>query len=134
MSKYDILQAAPVPAGKTGLQRFYTRDSKISGPQKALQALSIALLSDNFPTDTGIMFMKNIESGKFRDRSGLMADFSIYKSNIIEYLADSSRPASETIEDLNITDVIVSEDKLSITFSVTFASGTTLSYEMPIPL
>lgn len=131
---YDLLQAAPSPVGKSGLQRFYTRNSKIAGPQKALQALTIALLSDNFPTSTGIMFMKNIESGKFRDRAGLTADFSLYKSNIIEYLADSSRPANETIEDLNITDVIVSEDKLSITFDVTFASGSTLSYEMPIPL
>jgi hypothetical protein len=132
--KYDILHAAPNPINKSGKQHFYARDSKIAGPQKALQSLTVALLSSSFPMDTGIYFMRNIRAGKFRDRSSLMADFSLYKSEIIAYLSDSSRPANEIIEDLAITDVNVDVDKLFITFTVTFASSETLTYEMPIPL
>jgi hypothetical protein len=134
MTTYDLLHAAPNPAAKSGQQRFVTRDSKISGMQKAIQALTVALLSDNFPTNTGIKFIQNIKSGKFRDSASLRADFSLYKSNILDYLRDTSRPANEIIEDLSITDVALTTDKLFISFEVTFASNATQTYEMPIPL
>lgn len=134
MTTYDLLHAAPNPVAKSGKHRFFARNSKIAGVQKAIQALTVALLSDHFPTATGITFLQSIKSGQFRDSASLKASFSIGKQSLLDYLRDTSRPANEIIEDLNITDVAVTEDKLYISFEVTFASSATQTYEMPIPL
>lgn len=134
MTTYDLLHASPNPAAKTGLESLTIKNYKIAGVQKAIQALTAALLSDSFPTNTNIRFMQQIRAGAYRDSTTIKADFALYKDDIIAYLQDTSRPSSEIIDDLSIDDVIVNVDKLSISMSVKFASGTTLTYEMPVPL
>lgn len=134
MTTYDLLHAAPSPPAKSGLDSLTIKNYKVAGPQKSLQALTAALLSDSFPTETNIRFMRQIRAGAYRDSTILKADFAMYKDDIIAYLQDTSRPSSEIIDDLSIDDVIVNVDKLSISMSVKFASGTTLTYEMPVPL
>lgn len=134
MSTYDLSHAVPITGTPTGQLTLKTRNSKITGMQKAIQNLVVVLLSEGGPIDTGIDFYAKLKRGYYRDKATLSADLDTYSEAIFATINDSSRPSNETITAIAVNDIIVNVDSAVITLSITFASGEATTYDFPVNL
>lgn len=131
---YDILHAAP--NGPSGAVLMGFRNLKISGPQKALQSLTVTLLSSTRPLDSvSIKFIEDIKNNRIRDKARLSSQLLIDLPAILAEINTASRPDSEYITNVSILDVSSgSPDSISIRLKVDFRSGTSVPYELPVEL
>jgi len=131
---YDILHAAP--NGPNGPVLMGFRNLKISGPQKALQALTVTLLSSTRPlAGVSIRFIDDIKSNLIRDKARLSSQLLVDLPAILAEINTASREDNEVITNVSILDVTSSSpDSISIRMKVDFRSGTSVPYELPVEL
>jgi hypothetical protein len=136
MNKVDICHAVTAGLTRDGQTLFSIKDFIVTGPQKALQALIVELLSTTGPVETGTLsFLDSLGKNVFRDKATVANYFALFIGPALRRIDDATRPDTERLSTVTLEDFFITEpDSIGITLAVTSLDGKTFKYEIPVRL